>query len=411
MQLLISDVLDAYRADLSNAGRSRLSDRDPAWLAFGTQLQRAISLPNAERTSYLRTASSQLAEESTQSALTSAMGALAGAPVEGAAFHVALCTAAMLVAEDAEDMGAFALATLMLDFARVLVGLDEIRLQGRLLAHQGRILRKIGEFDAALERYAEIADMGAIHGDQELVVRSHLGQGALARTRGNYPQSRAEYLAALNSAGATDPVQGLQVNAHHGLLVVAAIAKDFDAALRHGSLALAVARTDDQRVELLLNLASVCYDVGQFRSALHGYLQVLAQGRIDRLRPAAFGGAVVAAARLHETGTVHTLTKAAASLLTHGRLEYELADMTREFAEAYSHLGDAEQYARHRQEALARARRGGFFEILHRLETFQPTSRVVQPRDVVLTGDALDVARQLASGDSEELLLAAVGDG
>lgn len=411
MKLLISDMLDAYRADLSNAARTRFSESDPTWLAFGTQLQRAISLPNAERTAYLRAGASKLANESTRGPLTSAIGTLARDLEANADSNVAVCTAVMFVAEDAEDAGAFAVATLMLDFARVLVAQDAVRLQGRLLSGQARILRKIGESDAALELYGEVADMGAIHGDQELVVRSHLGQAALARTRGNYPQSRAEYLAALDVVGATDPLQGLQVNAHHGLLIVSAIAKDFDAALRHGSLALAAARTDDQRVELLLNLAAVCYDVGWFRSSLHGYLHALARGRTERIRIPAFGGAAVAAARLHETETVHTLTNAGAALLTHGRLEYELADMTREFAEAYGHLGDVERYARYQHEALERARRGGFFEIIHRLETFQRPSPVAQLHDVVLTGDALAVATDLASGDSEELLLAAVSGG
>ena len=72
---------------------------------------------------------------------------------------------------------------------------------------------------------------------------------------------------------------------------------------------------------------------GQFRSSLHGFLHVpLAKGRIQRVLIPAFGGAAVSAARLHDAATVDALAAAMAEFLTHGRLEYELADMTREFS-------------------------------------------------------------------------------
>jgi hypothetical protein len=117
------------------------------------------------------------------------------------------------------------------------------------------------------------------------------------------------------------------VSALHGLLVVFAIAKDFDTALRHGSLALAAARTDEHRFELLLNLASVCYDVGRFRSSLHGYLQVIARGRLDRLPfPHSRRRGRRAAS---ETGSIH-LAGAASSDAWRDRIR--IADMMREFA-------------------------------------------------------------------------------
>ena len=411
MRLSISDVLDAYRADLSNANRAHFSESDPTWLAFGTQLQRAVSLSPGERAAYLRVGASKLANESTHQALSSAIGALAADDDGSVDWGNALCTAAMFVSADAEDAGAFALATLLLDFARVLVNQDEVLLQGRMVGRQARILRKLGELDAALELYSEVATMGAANGNDELVVLSHIGKGVVARVRGNYPQARSEYLAALSFPAETDVVRDWHASAHHGLLVASAIAKDFDTALTHGSLAMAAARSEDRRVELLLNLASVCYDVGQFRSSLHGFLHVLAKGRIQRVLIPAFGGAAVSAARLHDAATVDALAAAMAEFLTHGRLEYELADMTREFAEAYTYLGAGERAAKYQQDALARARRGGFFEIIHRLESFALPATPTQPPEVVLTDDAQAVASELASGDSEELLFAAVGGG
>src|SRR5262249_18725039 len=130
----------------------------------------------------------------------------------------ALCAAVMIVASEIEDAGAFALATAMLDLTRVLAGVAEVRLQGRLLAPQARILRKIGETDLAHDLFDDVAEIGATHGDQELIARAHLGKGVLARIRGNYPEARREYLAVLeltrSSAGA---MRELYVHAHHGM--------------------------------------------------------------------------------------------------------------------------------------------------------------------------------------------------
>jgi len=151
--------------------------------------------------------------------------------------------------------------------------------------------------------------------------------------------------------------------------------------------------------------------VGQFRSGLHGYLHVLAAARSQRVRLGAFGGAALAAARLGDALMVNALVEVAAPMLSHPGPEFELADMTREFAEAYAWLNDVERWRRYRDEALDRATRGGFFEIVHRIEAMAPPQRIPQtpgaPK-IALARDALDVAARLASGDSRELLAAAV---
>ena len=405
--LSTSDILDAYRADLSNAGKPRFSERDGEWLAFGTMLQRAVGLPAADRAVYLQGAGKVFAEPTDTEGLRDALARLA----RDGSCPTALCTAVTLVASEIEDAGAFALATAMLDLTRVLAGVAEFRLQGRLLAHQARILRKIGETDLAHDLFDDVAEIGATHGDQELIARAHLGKAVLARVRGNYPEARREFLAVLELAGSSGVMRDLYVHAHHGLLVVSAIARDFDAALRHGAAAVAGAAGEQQRVELLQNLASVCVDVGQFRSGLHGYLHVLAAARSQRVRLGAFGGAALAAARLGDALMVNALVEVAAPMLSHPGPEFELADMTREFAEAYAWLNDVERWRRYRDEALDRATRGGFFEIVHRIEAMAPPQRTPQtpgaPK-IALARDALDVAARLASGDSRELLAAAV---
>jgi tetratricopeptide (TPR) repeat protein len=407
MPLSTSDVLDAYRADLSNAGRSEFSDGDATWLAFGTLLQRAASLPSGDRGPYLQTAAAKIAGSiEGNGSLREAIGML-GATGDSPG---ALCTAVSLLAVEVEDAGAFALATAMLDFARILVGFGEVRLQGRLLAQQARILRKIGEIELSRDLFDDVEEMGRTYGDGELIARAHLGKGVLARVRGNYPEARQEFDAVLAVAGDSPELRELRVHAHNGLLIVSAIAQDFDRALRHGAMAIAGAGSEPLRVDLQQNLAAICYDIGQYRAALNTYLHVLAAEPPIRVRIGCFGGAAVAASRLGEAGTLDALAAAAAPLLVQRGHEFELADMTREFADAYTYLGDVERSAAYREEALERARRGKYFEIIHRVEAL--TSAVARrPRSVALTGDALAVAAHLASGDSDELLAAAVSSG
>jgi tetratricopeptide (TPR) repeat protein len=259
--------------------------------------------------------------------------------------------------------------------------------------------------------FDDVGEMGVTHGDAELIARSHLGKGVLARVRGNYPEARQEFDAVLAVAGESLELQELRVHAHNGLLIVSAIAQDFDRALRHGAMAVAGAASEALRTDLQQNLAAICYDVGQYRAALNTYLQVLAARPPVRIRIGCIGGAAVAASRLGEAGMIDALAADAGRLLVQRGHEFELADMTREFAEAYAYSGNTERAAAYRAEALERARRGKFFEIVHRIEALTSAVHARTPRAVVLTGDALAVAAHLASGDSDELLAAAVSSG
>src|SRR5262249_17757229 len=120
-----------------------------------------------------------------------------------------------------------------------------------------------------------------------------------------------------------------------------------------------------------------------------------------------FGGAAAAAARLDDAPMVNALVDAATPLLARRGPAYELADMAREFAEAYGDLGDGERWQRYREMSLERGKRGKVFEIVHRIESMR-TRRQTPPSVVTLTGDALAVASRLASGDSRQLLAAVV---
>src|SRR5689334_6497101 len=107
MPLSSSDVLDAYRADLSNASKTLFSDRDGTWLAFGTVLQRAVGLHTRDRSAYLQSASAALADASHAEPLRRALAELSR---DGSSAET-LCAIVTIVAGEAEEAGAYALAT------------------------------------------------------------------------------------------------------------------------------------------------------------------------------------------------------------------------------------------------------------------------------------------------------------
>ena len=219
-------VIDAYRADVSARG---LDDALQAsvggrWVAIGTLLQRAVALPSPLRVAYLGSA---LGEFEGQSHADHAGGGLPARVVAVSA----------TASEEAERHSAYCTATVILELAGLLVETTDHRSRGRLLAQRGRVLRKIGQLDAALEIYKSVALLAAECSDDELAARAALGRAAVARERGNYPEARAEFRSVLATVAANTEIQALHGLAHQGLQIAAAMAGDFDAALRHGRAA------------------------------------------------------------------------------------------------------------------------------------------------------------------------------
>jgi len=287
------------------------------------------------------------------------------------------------------------------------VGIAEFRLQGRLVAQQARVFRKISELDISLELYQEVEQLAEIDNDVELRARGALGRGVIARVRGNYPEARRRFLSILEYEPVTDELRDLHAWACDGLLMVSATARDFEAALRYGARAVKVTRRPEHRAELLVNLSNVCLEVGQYRAALNTYLRALAQTRFHHIKLPALGSAAIAAARLGERYVVDELTRSGLDLMTSSRLDYEVADMLREFGDAWEVLGDAASARKFREQSMARAQRGGFFEIQHRVEEAMRARPTVPPPSP-LAPDAMAIASQLSGGDSLDLLSAAI---
>jgi len=399
------DALEAYRADLAHGGRGDpFSERDTVWLAWAGALDRASSLRGDRRAEHLRRALEELPPPT-------APGGLGPVPAAGGDEHLAnaLVFNALAISEEAEEAGAYATATVILDLAQASLEGPRGVFHGRLIARQARVLRRLGDLEAADHRYTLVEALGAEIANEELRVRATLGHGIIARARGNYPAAREMFLGVATAAGDTWELQQLRGFAHQELLIVAAVAKDFDAALRHGWAAYqSPAASQTQRHELLLNFASVCLDSGRYRAALNGYLLVLAAGVPRRVQLTAVGSAAIAAGELGYAAMVRRFIALGDDLMDDRNDQYEVADLEKSLAQASFAIGDDVTGALYRRRALSRAERLGFFEILHDTERLTPRRGSAQRAQLDLSEEAIAATTELESADSESLF-AAIG--
>lgn len=399
------DALEAYRADLAHGGRGDpFSERDTVWLAWASALDRASKLNGDARAEHLRRVLEELPPPV-------APGGLAPVPTAHEDEQIAntLVFCALAISEEAEEAGAYATATVILQLAQASVDGPRGVFHGRLVARQARVLRRLGELEAADHRYSLVEALADEIANEELRARATLGHGIIARARGNYPVARELFLAVASAAGDTWEMQQLRGFAHQELLIVAAVAKDFDSALRHGWAAYqSPAATQTQRYEMLINFATVCLDSGRYRAALNGYLLVLAAPVPRRMQLTAVGGAAIAAGELGYTAMVRRFIALGDDLMDDRNAQYEAADLEKSLAQASFAIGDDVTGALYRRRALSRAERLGFFEILHDTERLAPRRGLPQQTRYELSEEAIAATTELESADSESLF-AAIG--
>ncbi|HEY4303524.1 MAG TPA: hypothetical protein VGM82_03610 [Gemmatimonadaceae bacterium] len=389
------NVLDAYRADLARCDREFLGDADDQCLIFATLLHHAvvISPDPVERNAYLRTA---FASESCP--LDERL------ELDDADPLAAIGARTYMLAEYAERSGGYALATTIIDLAQGVLRVAHANQSGRLMYLQARILRKLGLLDHSGDVLSRLERLGNTTSDVDLRALAQLGKAILARVRGNYPSARKGFLAALELAPCSSDELDIALHSHHGMLIASAVANDFDSAIRHGAAALDVVRLGEQRTEILANLAAACFDAGEPNAALHGYLQALTATNDPRIRLSCAGGAALAAAHVAGAAVTRRLIEVGVGLAGHtSGLHHEVADMFRELYLAAELIGDHESAAHFRRASEGLARRHGFFEILHRLETPASAPRPSKP----VSHGARDIAASMATGDAEQLLTAA----
>src|SRR5262249_19350148 len=126
-----------------------------------------------------------------------------------------LASAVIALAGELEDNAYFRLAHCVLTSLLLLMPKGDIPLRGRIVAQQGRIARHLGEFAAAARYYQAVEALGQEHALPDLVGRAWVGQGLLAHTRGDFPETRRRFQAVIELRGAADDSIAL---AHHQLM-------------------------------------------------------------------------------------------------------------------------------------------------------------------------------------------------
>ena len=377
--LIALSPTDALRTDLARVGRFDAdSDADAhggafaRWLRVATVVYRLAQLPADERAGYAHGAArlwpvvdpvlggpefgSAGPTDRFADALTAWSGGLAS---------VVGIEAVQAEVEDMERGGALSLAFATLGALRAVVDAESVQ-YGFVLAHQGRVARQLGELQVALDLYA-IADQAAERlADSELAARAAIGVGIVAVQRGNYPDARSAFVRALMQAPAGSPLAG---QAHHGLMLAATAASDFDTAFSHGWQAFDDALGDAaRRAELLINLATLCQKVGQEYAALRAYRAGLSLSSISRLRLPALRGALRSAAQLGRRTLVSSLVTETEAEIARAADPYECSRAWLDLAEVHAVLENPEVAEQCVARARALASEYGYHEIAWRAD-------------------------------------------
>ncbi|MCC6928494.1 MAG: hypothetical protein IT359_05820 [Gemmatimonadaceae bacterium] len=266
------------------------------------------------------------------------------------------------------ESGALSVAYSVLGSARTVAADASDRERGLLAADQARVARQLGELDSADELYRTASAIGERSSDDELLSRSSLGRGVIARVRGNYPRARAFFQHGLNLA-TTAGSRELEFFAHQGLTIVTCVTGDPDAAIRHGWEAFRLAMGDVTREsETLTNLAQLCLEYGYPRAALRGFFSALARTDRLRVRLSALGGAALAAGRLEDLPLLTRLQSELLQTIEESSLPYENAQGLYHLSAAYLALGDEVTAERFRQEVARIAVARGYYELSHQVE-------------------------------------------
>lgn len=258
---------------------------------------------------------------------------------------------------------------------------------GRVEAVRARLAWKRGELDVAEELYRRVATAARRLGSDELRVRAWIGRAIISRHAGNYPASRRYGQHAIGLAERSD-LRRLASLAHHTLMVVAGVGKEFDSAVEHGWQAFLNADGDvTLESGALGNVGQLFLEAGHPATAMAAFRAVLARRPSDRISVPALGGLAVAAARLGLPEVVHTTADdiLARFKANAGVTAYDVASTLVDLTRAYLMLGDDARAEAFREQAHTLAVSKGFHEIVHHTrdairQRIAPRERVLSPR-------------------------------
>jgi tetratricopeptide (TPR) repeat protein len=169
------------------------------------------------------------------------------------------------VLEQPEAAGYTQLALAGVSALGQLVPMNDLR-SGYVLAQSARAVRTLGNLPAAIERYVLAEKLGEQSGSNWLRARGAIGLGTTHAYAGNYPAARTAFYRVLEGTP-VDPY--LTAAAHHGLLVSAMAAEDWDTALKEGWHLLHAEESGSLSQPEVLNLmAELCLRIGRYGIAV-----------------------------------------------------------------------------------------------------------------------------------------------
>lgn len=411
--------LDAYRSDMDREHRrTEFGNADTVWLLLTHCLGRLAKTGDSGRdrlavksANALRDLSESIGEsESFVPAHVSDLSMMiAGlAAIETRAGADSVSRAARGFAARMAESSALSMAFSVLGFARSVAADATDRERGLLAADQARIARQLGELDSADELYRVASAIGERSSDAELLSRSSLGRGVIARVRGNYPRSRAFFQHGLNLAVSAKSRE-LEFYAHQGLTIVTCVTGDTDGSLRHGWDAFRLAVGDATReAESLVNLAQLCLEYGYPRAALRSFIAALTRTDLLRIRLSALGGAALAAGRLEERGLLTRVARAIAETTEGSALPYENAQALFHLSAAHLALEDEVSAERLRKKVQKIASARGYHELLHQVERDElaRTARMTDRRELASTSRTVVATLEAFEAGADELVFA-----
>jgi tetratricopeptide (TPR) repeat protein len=411
--------LEAYRTDLDRLHRrNEFGNADTVWLLLahclgrlsriGEQVRDQIALQSASALRDLADSADGLPVED-EAHLADLRLMVAGlSAIETRAGANAVSRASRGFAARMAEAGALTVAYSVIGYARNVACDASDRERGLLAADQARIARQLGELDTAEELYRTAAAIGERSSDNELLARSTLGRGVVARVRGNYPRARTLFKHGLNLA-VNSGSRELEFFAHQGLTIVCNVTGEFSAGITHGWEAFRLGTGDATREsETLVNLAQSCVDCGYPRAALRGFLSALSRTDILRVRLAALGGAALAAGQLHDRTLLSRLAYEVSQTVERSSLPYENATALYHVSAGFLAIGDDISAERHRQEVQKIAKSRGYFELMHQTERDELTRAAAQAAQRELDHTSREVVESLESFEpyAEELAFA-----
>lgn len=348
--------LEALRADRARAAQPM--PEEGVWLQVAVLVHRAAALPVDARAAHLEAAGA-LAEPETK-----------GDPVEA----VIGCAMRM------QDATRLHLSLSTLDGISRLLPDAQAERRGRVVSFQGRVLRQLGDLDAARARYEAVEELGMSSGVDAVLARARIGYGVLAEQRGNYPEARRWYMEVL---GMSSVASDSRHAAHHGMMVCACAAGDLYAGAQHAWDAYAESE-GFVRPAALCDLSELLLRAGYSKAALSGFLTAVRQPMFPRHELPALGGLAIAAVRTlpgaNSTRVLRVVKNRVEGLIADTQLPYVHTAVMVELAQAFTVVGDHVEAARQLERARALAATYQFHELTFRVETVTSEIRDIAER-------------------------------